>query len=223
MDAVATPIDRSSTAERIADLLRTRITEGELPPGTRLSEERLGQDLQVSRNTLREAFRLLTHEGLLVHQLHRGVFVPELGETDVVDLYRLRRMLECSVLRALTSIEEPSLRTLWADVESAESAARRDDWRTVGTANMHFHEHLVALGGSGRTNKVTRRLLAEIRLAFHVASSARTLHEPYIDRNRNLLELLADGQYARAADELHQYLLDSEHTLLRAHRRSQDS
>src|SRR3954454_3634165 len=72
--------DRSSTAERVAELLRHRVIEGDLPPGTRLSEEQLVEVLHVSRNTLREAFRLLTHEGLLVHHLHRGVFVPELDE-----------------------------------------------------------------------------------------------------------------------------------------------
>lgn len=35
--------------------------------------------------TLRAAFRLLTHEGLLVHQLHRGVLVPELDDDDLVN------------------------------------------------------------------------------------------------------------------------------------------
>jgi DNA-binding GntR family transcriptional regulator len=88
--------DRSSTAERVADLLRRRITEGDLAPGSRLSEEQLVQVLKVSRNTLREAFRFLAHEGLLVHVLHRGVFVTELDEAGVVDLYCVRRMIECT-------------------------------------------------------------------------------------------------------------------------------
>src|SRR4028118_1765356 len=85
--------DRSSTAERVAELLRHRVIEGDLAPGSRLSEEQLVDVLPVSRNTLREAFRLLTHEGLLVHRLHRGVFVPELDEGDLVDLYTLRRAI----------------------------------------------------------------------------------------------------------------------------------
>jgi DNA-binding transcriptional regulator YhcF (GntR family) len=63
-------VDRSSTAERVAELLRRRVIVGDLPPGARLSEEQLVEVLHVSRNTLREAFRLLTHEGLLVHRLH---------------------------------------------------------------------------------------------------------------------------------------------------------
>ncbi|GAA4331123.1 hypothetical protein GCM10023162_36230 [Klenkia terrae] len=76
---------RASTAERVAEILRRRVTEGDLPPGSQLSEEQLSAVLQVSRNTLREAFRLLGHEGLLVHRLHRGVFVTELSDDELAD------------------------------------------------------------------------------------------------------------------------------------------
>ncbi len=208
--------DRSSTAERVADVLRGRITEGDLPPRTRLSEEQLVGILRVSRNTLREAFRLLTHEGLLVHQLHRGVFVPELDETDLVDLYRLRRTIECDVVRSLSDLDPARLRPLSDDVAAGESAAERGDWVAVGTANMRFHRHLVGLAGSRRIDEVTRRLLAELRLAFHAAASPRRLHEPYLGRNRALLELLVAGEVERAAKELEEYLHDSQAQLLDA-------
>ena len=66
-------LGRTSTVERLADILRSRITEGYFKPGDRLPEDSIGKALEVSRNTLREAFRLLTHERLLVHELNRGV------------------------------------------------------------------------------------------------------------------------------------------------------
>lgn len=209
-------VDRTSTAERVADVLRRRITDGDLAPGTRLSEEQLVQVLRVSRNTLREAFRLLTHEGLLVHQLHRGVFVPELDEDDLVDLYRLRRAIECEVLRSLPSVDPVRLRPLHDDVAAAQAAAERDDWVAVGTANMRFHRHLAALAGSRRINDVTARLLAELRLAFHSVASPQRLHAPYVHRNRDLLGLLVRGETERAAAELEQYLRDSQAELLDA-------
>src|SRR5581483_9844364 len=83
-------IDRSSTAERVADVLRELITRGDLPAGTALREQQLVSSLDVSRNTLREAFRLLSRERLVVYHLHRGVSVRELDEHDVEDLYRTR-------------------------------------------------------------------------------------------------------------------------------------
>lgn len=210
--------DRSSTAERVAELLRHRVIEGDLPPGRRLSEEQLVDVLHVSRNTLREAFRLLTHEGLLVHRLHRGVFVPELDEDDLVDLYRLRRTIECDVVRRLGVIDPVRLRPLHGDVAAGEDAARRGDWVAVGTANMRFHQHLVALAGSRRIDETAARLLAELRLAFHAVDAPQRLHEPYVSRNRALLDLLADGEAERAAKELEDYLHDSEAELLAAFR-----
>lgn len=209
-------LDRSSTAERVADVLRRRITEGDLPPRTHLSEEQLIEVLRVSRNTLREAFRLLSHEGLLVHALHRGVFVRELGEADLVDLYRLRRTIECEVVRTLPDLDPGLLRHLYDDVEAGESAAQRDDWASVGTANMEFHRHLAALAGSPRTDEVTARLLAELRLAFHAVASPQRLHESYVGRNRALLARLAAGESELAAKELEDYLADSLAELLEA-------
>ena len=208
--------DRSSTSERVADVLRRRITEGDLPPGTRLSEEQISEVLRVSRNSLREAFRLLTHEGLLVHQLHRGVFVRELDEADLIDLYRLRRTIECDALRSLTDLDPAALQSLYADVEAGESAAQRGDWVLVGTANMAFHRHLVALAGSPRTDQVAERLLAELRLAFHAVASPQLLHEPYVARNRALLDLLDAGKFEDGTRQLEVYLQDSLAELLHA-------
>jgi DNA-binding GntR family transcriptional regulator len=213
-------LDRSSSAERAADVLRRSITEGALRPGAQLSEVELTEVLEVSRNTLREAFRLLTHEGLLVYKLHRGVFVPELDETDVVDLYRVRRVLEVDVVRGLAK-RDPSLPSerlvpLQKDVETAEAAAIDGRWAAVGTANMRFHRNLIGLADSSRLDDITGRLLAELRLLFHVMATPRELHEPYIARNRHLLQLLDLGNYEEAADYLNQYLLDSEQGLLDA-------
>ncbi|NDU79577.1 GntR family transcriptional regulator, partial [Actinomadura sp. DSM 109109] len=50
-------IRRTGTGEMVAEVLRQRISEGDLPPGTQLAEESLADSLQVSRNSLREAFR----------------------------------------------------------------------------------------------------------------------------------------------------------------------
>jgi DNA-binding GntR family transcriptional regulator len=198
---------RASTAERVAEILRRRVTEGDLPPGSQLSEEQLSAVLQVSRNTLREAFRLLGHEGLLVHRLHRGVFVTELSDDELADVYRVRRAIECDVVRRLggTAPDPEVLEPLRADVADGAAAAARGDWTGVGTANMHFHSHLVALAGSPRLDAATSRLLAELRLAFQGAD-AEAMHAPYVERNGALLDLVAAGRTAEAAAALEDYL-----------------
>ncbi|GHJ96676.1 GntR family transcriptional regulator [Streptomyces sp. NE5-10] len=214
-------LGRTSTAERVADILRTRIAEGFFPPGTRLSEESIGGALGVSRNTLREAFRLLTHERLLVHELNRGVFVRVLAVDDVEDIYRTRRLVECAVVRGLGAPPLP-LDGLAAAVAEGEAAARAGDWRAVSTANIHFHRELVALAGSARTDELMRSVLAELRLAFHVVDDPRTLHEPYLVRNKEILEALRTGERAAAEGLLARYLDDSIRRVAAAYARAVD-
>ncbi|MFE0106500.1 GntR family transcriptional regulator [Streptomyces sp. NPDC059009] len=209
-------LGRTSTAERVADILRSRIAEGYFPPGTRLSEDSIGGALGVSRNTLREAFRLLTHERLLVHELNRGVFVRVLTIEDVEDIYRMRHLVECAVVRALG--EPPfALDAVVEAVEQGGRAARAGDWKGVSTANIHFHRALVALAGSARTDEVMRSVFAELRLAFHVVDDPRRLHEPYLVRNRTILRSLRDGDAGEAERLLAEYLDDSRRGLVEAY------
>ncbi|WP_431903326.1 GntR family transcriptional regulator [Nonomuraea sp. bgisy101] len=208
-------LGRSSTAERVADILREHIIEGLFAPGQRLSEEAIGSALGVSRNTLREAFRLLGHERLLEHKLNRGVFVRVLSAADVADLYEMRRILEGAAVRRAASLE--ALALIKETVEEAERFAMAGRWQDVGTANSRFHQALVALHRSPRLNEAMRQLLAELRLVFHVMHNPRVLHEPFVERNRQLLELMAAGRADEAATFLEIYLDDAERLLLHAY------
>jgi DNA-binding GntR family transcriptional regulator len=209
-------LGRSSTAERVADILRTRISEGHLPPGSKLSEDTIGKALGVSRNTLREAFRLLTHEKLLVHELNRGVFVRRLTVQDVVDIYQVRRLIECSVVRHLGT-PPYDLADAEAAVAEGERAAEDGDWLRVGTANTHFHDAVVALAGSARLNELMRGVLAELRLGFHVMGAPREFHESYLARNRDILAALRAGATVKAELLLADYLDDAEQELVRTY------
>ncbi|MEU9100095.1 GntR family transcriptional regulator [Streptomyces sp. NPDC048361] len=209
-------LGRTSTAERVADILRTRIAEGFFPPGDRLAEDAIGKALGVSRNTLREAFRLLTHERLLIHELNRGVFVRVLAVEDVTDIYRTRRLVECAVVQGLGA---PPYRLdgLDAAVADGERAAKESDWQGVSTANIHFHRELVALAGSARTDELMRGVLAELRLAFHVVADPHRLYRPYLVRNREILEALRAGERTDAVRLLAGYLDDSRAQLVEAY------
>lgn len=213
-------LGRTSTAERVADILRTRVAEGYFTPGTRLSEDGIGGALGVSRNTLREAFRLLTHERLLIHRLNRGVFVRVLTAEDVADLYQVRKIIECGVLRGLVRQgASPSLATVAAAVAEGERAAAKHAWQDLGTANIHFHQAITGLAGSPRTDELMRGFLAELRLVFHIMADPRRFHEPYLVRNRAILERLLANDPAGAERLLAQYFDEAEKELVEAYAR----
>ena len=86
--------ERSSTAQQVAGTLRDVLLRGELRPGTPLRELALASSLGVSRNTIREALRMLAADGLVRYAVHRRVAVAALTERQVVDIFKARRMIE---------------------------------------------------------------------------------------------------------------------------------
>ncbi|TJZ49669.1 GntR family transcriptional regulator [Streptomyces piniterrae] len=209
-------LGRTSTAERVADILRTRIAEGYLSPGTKLSEDAIGEALGISRNTLREAFRLLTHERLLVHELNRGVFVRVLTVYDVKDIFRVRRLIECAAVRNL-GVPPYDLTSAAASVAEGERAAAEGAWRDLGTANIHFHRAIITLTRSPRLDDLMSGLLAELRLVFHAMENPREFHEPYLARNREILAALEAADRVKAELLLASYLDDAETELVRSY------
>lgn len=87
-------VDRLTLPATICNRLRDLITEGELAPGTRLNERELCERLGVSRTPLREAFRLLSAEGLVQIQPNRGAQVVALSKDDMRESFEVLGALE---------------------------------------------------------------------------------------------------------------------------------
>lgn len=208
-----TDVEKPGSAARAVEQLRNSMINGELTPGTRLAESAWTGPLKVSRNTLREAFSTLVEEGLLVRQPHRGVFVATLSPAQIADIYRVRALLECTALQQAPT-DPPLAAPLRAAVTEARHAAERGDWRAVGTANMHFHEQIVALAGSPRLDAWMRQLTAELRLAFAAAPDPEALHRPFVAMNDEITARYEAGEAQAAADQLRDYLLTSERVVL---------
>lgn len=81
------PIRTANLSDQIADHLGERIIRGDLPPGARLPEAELASELEVSTNSLREAFRILEKRYLVEILARRGARVSDITESQVQDLY----------------------------------------------------------------------------------------------------------------------------------------
>ncbi|MBS0294363.1 MAG: GntR family transcriptional regulator [Proteobacteria bacterium] len=214
-----TPLDApQNLTDRVSEQIRRKLVDGELTPGQRLSEAALSESLDISRNTLREAFRLLTKEGLLRHEPNRGVSVAVPSIAAIIDIYRVRRLIECQAL-AQAYPRHPARKHLRAAVDQALRCRSAGDWRGVGTANMEFHQAIVELADSERLNEMFSHLLAELRLAFGLLDDPEFLHAPYVDGNVKIVELFEAGRPQEAAAALGDYLVHSERIVLAAYAR----
>ncbi|MCC9195271.1 GntR family transcriptional regulator [Arthrobacter sp. zg-Y820] len=203
--------DHANTTVWVADVLRRRIAAGELAPGTKLSEQQLAASMQVSRNTLREAFTMLSIESVVTRFPNRGVFVAAPDADAVREIYRVRRMLEPA---AVLWGPELDLNRLDAVVAEARDAKRRGAVPDMAAANQAFHEALIAMSGSLQLQQMMGRVLAEMRLVFHAMSAEPEFHTRYVEENAALVDLLRAGRRAEAADTLRGYLDAAEAELL---------
>lgn len=226
-----------TAAERAAELIREHIFNGEFTPGTQLPETALAQALQVSRNTVRDAFRMLMNDHLLSYEMHRGVTVRSLGVDDLHDIFRLRRTLEVAAVDQLAQADHTDhtdqadridpdsvqhagpgrgLDGLERAVSAGERAERKRRWQEVGTQNLRFHAELVAVLESPRADQFFKQLMTELRLGLLAVPDAEALHRPFLGWNRAILDLLADRRYEPARVELRRYLDDAEQQIVAA-------
>ena len=214
----SSPSPSTSLADTVAHTIRQQLIHGELRAGQRLSEAALSQQLDISRNTLREVFRILIKEGLLRHEPNRGVSVVIPSIADIIDIYRVRRLIECPALEKAWPLH-PAHKRMRQAVQDAQQAREAKDWRQVGSANMAFHAAIVALSDSDRLSAMFEDLAAELRLAFGMLDDPEYLHAPYVELNARLLQMFTEGQMAAAARELETYLVQSERMVLAVYAR----
>lgn len=80
--------------EIVYEELKRQIMIGEIPPGTRMMEVELAEDMGVSRTPIREAIRKLEKEGLVSIEPRRGAYASEISIKDMVDVLEVREFLE---------------------------------------------------------------------------------------------------------------------------------
>ncbi|PRY16836.1 GntR family transcriptional regulator [Kineococcus rhizosphaerae] len=209
-------LSRSGRSHAVADQVRAGILDGTYPLGARLPEPELCAAFDVSRNTLRESFRVLGEERLVVHELNRGVFVRVPTEQDVRELYDARRLVECAAVRD-HGRRTQGLAAVAETLERAGRLAATGDWVGVGTADIDFHRALTALG-SVRVEALMQSIWNEMRLAFHVVGRPDEFHGTYLARNHVVLDTLVQRGGVAAAKELRTYLDEAEQRVLRAYR-----
>ncbi|MDJ0344864.1 FadR/GntR family transcriptional regulator [Streptomyces sp. H10-C2] len=208
------PLPRQSTlADQVITRLRTQITSGEWPVGSRIpTEPELVEQLGVARNTVREAVRALAHNGLLDIRQGSGTYVRATSElagvmhrrfadADPRHVAELRSALEASAAGlAAQRRTERDLLHLDALLERRERAWKSGDSAAFVDADATLH--LAVVGASH--NDVLVELYAdfgEVLRAFLRADVGEELRpEDHLDHAR-LVEAIRAGDSDAAAAE----------------------
>ncbi len=114
---------------RIAEQLRNRILRGEVPPGTRIRQEDVAEQFGASRVPVREALRILEHDGLVTLVANTGAWVSRLTLAECDEIYQMRERLEPLLLRfSAPNLDEADLDELQDLAERMAATADVDEF-----------------------------------------------------------------------------------------------
>ncbi len=138
--------------EWVAEKLRQAIIAGDLKPGTRLLQDVLAEQFDVSYTPIREALRRLEAEGLVKSEPHKGVQVTNAETQDkrkLYELYRIRSALESLAVEMavpnLRSEEIEVLRKLLCQINDNFAAGQIEPIKQL---NYEFHRVFYAAAGA---------------------------------------------------------------------------
>jgi DNA-binding GntR family transcriptional regulator len=205
--AATVPFARSNLREQIKDVILQRIVEGSYPPGSRIVETRVAQELGVSQGPVREALRDLEQLGCVVHEPYRGCSVRAFSVDELLEAFPVRAALEALAARlAAEQLGDAELAELEQLLERMRVAARRGDAHDQSRANASFHATIVRAARNGTLERQWRMLEPFSRTYL-------TVSRPGIDllalseRHGPILDALRRHDPDAAAAAMHDHLM----------------
>lgn len=195
-----------SLVVEVRDELERMILQGELAAGSRLNENRIAEQLGVSRGPVREAARSLEREGLATTIANQGVFVRDLSLEDALELYDLRAMIAghlCGAAAKYAAADGTAI--LGEYINQMDRAIRAGDEQRYFALNLAFHDQVALISRTTRSRQLYASLGKEVRLLrLRVLSGEAALKASNIEHARivNAIER-GDAKVARLEGAQH--------------------
>jgi len=178
-------------SEEIADILRENIISGNLNPGEKVNEYQVAKLLNISRPPIREAFRLLTAEGLITLVPRKGAFVSELSIQEVKEIYEMKSMMESFAVRsAIPVIGEKEVSGLDSMNNSMEEKIKQDNFKAILKLNIEFHRKMIKMSKNEKLIRFYESIVLSIRRYQRIGLSAPTSWETSLQEHRNIVEAI---------------------------------
>lgn len=184
--------------QRVCESLERLIIEGDLAPGEHLVETELARELGVSRGPVREALQTLSRDGWVELRPRQGAFVRQPSESEVVEFFQVRALLEgeCARLAAL-NVSPSSASTLRALIVDGWAAVALEEERALVAANAALHGFITELAGNATLCELTERLRKRSQWYYTPVSVARS-HDAW-DEHEAVIDAIVNGDAERAA------------------------
>lgn len=175
---------------QVRDMLRDRITAGDLAPGEKLTETDLASRLKISRGPLREAILQLTEEGLLVKEPYRGLRVRSVSRRELEELYSMRTTLERFAFEeAWDKRTDEALDDLKHRLSRLEQARNTKDISAAVGGEIAFHTWVYDLSGHGLLKSHWQKLVPLVQIYMSIHNRQHGVAGVFMDANHEYLAL----------------------------------
>jgi DNA-binding GntR family transcriptional regulator len=207
--------DSRLLTSKVADKIREFIILGKFKPGERLVESKLAESLGISRQPIREAFRILELEHLITLIPRKGAYISEISLQETKEIYEIRAMIEGFAAQlAISHITQKDLSRLELIVDLMEKSIREDNLEKVIQYNLSFHQKIVSLSKNGNLAKVYRSMLLPV---IRYQKMGLSLHSSWVvslEEHRRILEALNSRDIKRAEEMCRNHVLKAEKRLI---------
>jgi DNA-binding GntR family transcriptional regulator len=198
-------------ADWVTASLREAILHGYFEPGEKLDQDRIAEELEVSRTPVREAVRRLESEGFVEVRPHYGAFIAKVSPQDIREIYEIRRLLEAEVVRQVTLlIPDLVLDELDTSLTETEAQFEAGDSAKHFESDVYFHETLAGFVENkllkevldGLTNRISIvRRFARLQPGPHLVDSFK--------EHRAILQAMRQRDPEQAAELMSLHLVNS--------------
>lgn len=181
--------------ERVYETLLASIAAGDLAPGARLTQEELAEQLDVSRQPVLQALRLLKKDGFVVDSGKRGVMVTPIDGHDISRVYQLRAALDGLAARLAAEQRATISPEL---IDAGRAAAQSENVGTMIAADIAFHNAVYAASGNSLIADSANRHWAHIRRAMGAVLQSADVRDAVWDEHAEILAAIRAGDASRA-------------------------
>lgn len=200
-------------SQTIYNLMFKAIALRKIPPGTKLSEERLCKVFGVSRTRLREVFLKLSQDRIIIQRMNRGAYVSEPTARDTEEVFAARRAIESAVVEELArDCSKEALMRLRQHLQQETEARAQGNHERLTQLTADFHVLLAELSGNSIYLDIVRRLAALSSLIIYLYDSpgAQACKD---DEHHALVQAIEKGDAGMARDLLLVHLQHVEESL----------
>lgn len=202
--------DNNSLSRLIAEQITEEIITGKLQPGDKLIETNYAEEFGTSRAPIREAFYLLTIDGLVERIPRKGSVVKGYSAQDKIDLLEIRMFLETLALDRITKVgaSESILQTM--EELQAKMENENENPMEYTKLNQKFHMAIIEMSNSEIIRMMYARLGLPLTSLQRITFEGKANRKKSLQEHRQILDSIHRGEFEKAKSiliENHQNLL----------------